>query len=191
MRNVAPCFYVSPPPPTEVRSAVVEVGHPWSSVTVKRKLPPLKYYYDLEMSKSIIMYITMYITCIWRSQRVLLTICCQFRELQCTTLCIIMLSVWIVASCLVLFLEILGQVLGWGYIYPLLLEYSRMRVFIHFKLLLEYSRMRVFIHFKLLLSTWRWPSSCLYSTLAFMVWPIVQGSTCTYLTWRFMCTVCL
>ena len=35
----------------ETRSAVVEVGHPWSNVTVKRKLPPLKYYYNFEMSK--------------------------------------------------------------------------------------------------------------------------------------------
>ena len=30
---------------------MVEVGHPWSNVTVKRKLPPLKYYYDFEMSE--------------------------------------------------------------------------------------------------------------------------------------------
>ena len=38
-------------PLAETRSAVVEVGHPWSNVTIKRKLPPLKYYYDFEMSK--------------------------------------------------------------------------------------------------------------------------------------------
>ena len=41
----------------EIRSAVVEVGHPWSNVTVKRKLPPLKYYYDFEMSKHCMMHI--------------------------------------------------------------------------------------------------------------------------------------
>ena len=35
----------------ETRSAVVEVCHPWSNVTVKRKLQPLKYYYDFEMSE--------------------------------------------------------------------------------------------------------------------------------------------
>ena len=36
---------------TEKRVAVVEVGEPWKDVTVHRKLPPLKYYYDFEMSK--------------------------------------------------------------------------------------------------------------------------------------------
>ena len=35
----------------EIRLAVVEVGHPWKDVTVRRKLPPLKYIYDFEMSK--------------------------------------------------------------------------------------------------------------------------------------------
>ena len=34
--------------PVETRSAVVELGCPWKSVTVQRKLPPLKYYYDLD-----------------------------------------------------------------------------------------------------------------------------------------------
>lgn len=38
----------------EKRLAVVEVGHPWKDVTVHRKLPPLKYYYDFEMSKCIV-----------------------------------------------------------------------------------------------------------------------------------------
>jgi hypothetical protein len=35
----------------EIRVAVVEVGHPWKDTTVQRKLPPLKYTYDFEMSK--------------------------------------------------------------------------------------------------------------------------------------------
>lgn len=42
---------VSYVPCTEIRLAVVEVGHPWKDVTVQRKLPPLKYTYDFEMSK--------------------------------------------------------------------------------------------------------------------------------------------
>ena len=37
---------------TEKRQAVVEVGKPWANVIVQRKLPPLKYFYDFEMSKS-------------------------------------------------------------------------------------------------------------------------------------------
>ena len=36
----------------ETRSAVVELGHPWKSVTMQRKLPPLKYYYDLKMGEA-------------------------------------------------------------------------------------------------------------------------------------------
>lgn len=36
---------------TETRAAVVELGHPWKNVTVQRTLPPLKYYYDLEMGR--------------------------------------------------------------------------------------------------------------------------------------------
>ena len=36
----------------ETRSAVVELSHPWKNVTILRKLPPLKYYYDLEMGES-------------------------------------------------------------------------------------------------------------------------------------------
>ena len=35
----------------EKRLALVEVGEPWKDVTIQRKLPPLKYYYDFEMSK--------------------------------------------------------------------------------------------------------------------------------------------
>ena len=34
-----------------MRSAVVELGQPWQSASVQRKLPPLKYYYDLEMGE--------------------------------------------------------------------------------------------------------------------------------------------
>ena len=37
------------PPTTETRTSVVELGHPWKCVKVRRKLPPLKYYYDLDM----------------------------------------------------------------------------------------------------------------------------------------------
>lgn len=40
----------------ETRTAVVDLGHPWNSVTVQRKLPPLKYYYDLEMGRFIVRY---------------------------------------------------------------------------------------------------------------------------------------
>ena len=35
----------------ETWSAVVELGHPWKNVTILRKLPPLKYYYDLQMGE--------------------------------------------------------------------------------------------------------------------------------------------
>ena len=33
--------------------AVVEVRQPWGSMTVCRKLPPLKYYYDFEIGRLI------------------------------------------------------------------------------------------------------------------------------------------
>ena len=36
----------------EKREAVVHVDKPWADVTIQRKLPPLKYYYDFEMSMS-------------------------------------------------------------------------------------------------------------------------------------------
>ena len=62
---------------TETRSAVVEVGDPWNNVTVKRKLPPLKYYYDFEMSKYNVVHnqitsfvprlkMQFYVTCMYR-----------------------------------------------------------------------------------------------------------------------------
>ena len=31
---------------------MVELSHPWKNVVVQRKLPPLKYYYDLDMGES-------------------------------------------------------------------------------------------------------------------------------------------
>ena len=38
---------------SEVREAVVHVDKPWGDVTIQRKLPPLKYYYDLEISECV------------------------------------------------------------------------------------------------------------------------------------------
>ena len=35
----------------EKRFTVVEVGHPWKNESVERNMQPLKYYYDLDMSK--------------------------------------------------------------------------------------------------------------------------------------------
>lgn len=43
-------LYHSPLYHAEKREAVVHVDKPWADVVVQRKLPPLKYYYDFEMS---------------------------------------------------------------------------------------------------------------------------------------------
>jgi len=60
---------------SERREAVVRVDKPWGDVTIQRKLPPLKYYYDLEMSKrSVCVCVYIYI-CVCVSWYVCVCVC--------------------------------------------------------------------------------------------------------------------